>query len=277
LLVGDEPQDIVFAGPAGTRAFITTAHRGQNSPYRDGEFKTPGIGRADVWVFDADALGASIGGSPITIVTLFGDKPRALAASADGSKVYAGIFRSGSRTTIVPEALVCDTSPANLAAEVTQGPCMVDGVAMPGGSPPPHKNHEGIARNETGLIVRQDRVGGVSGAWQDELDRDWSGAVRLDLPDLDVFEIDATANPPVETDAFAHAGTILFNMITNPATGALYVTNTEARNEVRFEGPGIFGGSTVQGLSCQIAWVPTEPPHGFGRVRRQWRLLIRGA
>src|SRR5437588_3068294 len=32
LLVGDEPRDIVFAGPGRSRAFITTAHRGQNSP-----------------------------------------------------------------------------------------------------------------------------------------------------------------------------------------------------------------------------------------------------
>jgi len=35
LLVGDEPGDILFAGPQGKRAFITTAHRGQNSPYTD--------------------------------------------------------------------------------------------------------------------------------------------------------------------------------------------------------------------------------------------------
>lgn len=35
LLVGDEPRDILFAGPQGKRAFITTAHRGQNSPYTD--------------------------------------------------------------------------------------------------------------------------------------------------------------------------------------------------------------------------------------------------
>ena len=35
LLVGDEPRDIVFAGPGRNRAFITTAHRGQNSPYYD--------------------------------------------------------------------------------------------------------------------------------------------------------------------------------------------------------------------------------------------------
>jgi DNA-binding beta-propeller fold protein YncE len=31
LLVGDEPRDIVFAGPERQRAFITTAHRGQNT------------------------------------------------------------------------------------------------------------------------------------------------------------------------------------------------------------------------------------------------------
>ena len=30
LLTGDEPRDIVFAGPNGNRAFITTAHRGQH-------------------------------------------------------------------------------------------------------------------------------------------------------------------------------------------------------------------------------------------------------
>ena len=45
---------------------------------------------------------------------------------------------------------------------------------------------------------------------------------------------------------FAHVGTVLFNMLVNPANGKVYVTNTEARNEVRFEGPGN-GGSTVRG------------------------------
>src|SRR6267142_5950906 len=49
LLVGDEPRDIVFAGHARNRAFITTAHRGQNSPI-DPQLSTPGVGRADVWV-----------------------------------------------------------------------------------------------------------------------------------------------------------------------------------------------------------------------------------
>src|SRR5215471_9951177 len=63
LLVGDEPRDVVFAGPGKTRAFITTAHRGQNVPF-DPQFTTPGVGRADVWVFDAEALGITLGGTP---------------------------------------------------------------------------------------------------------------------------------------------------------------------------------------------------------------------
>ena len=46
LWVGDEPRDIVFAGANRERAFITTAHRGQNSPVDPAlNFST---GRADV-------------------------------------------------------------------------------------------------------------------------------------------------------------------------------------------------------------------------------------
>ena len=109
LLVGDEPRDIVFAGPGGNRAFITTAHRGQNTPSQatiETVLTTPGIGRADVWVFDATNLGATLGGTPQTIITLFGDTPRALAVSPDGNTVYAAVFHSGNRTTTISEGLV---------------------------------------------------------------------------------------------------------------------------------------------------------------------------
>src|SRR5262249_44873364 len=68
LLVGDEPRDIVFAGPGRGRAFITAAHRGQNAPF-DPQLTTPGVGRADVWVFDANNLGGSLGGDPLTIIS----------------------------------------------------------------------------------------------------------------------------------------------------------------------------------------------------------------
>jgi DNA-binding beta-propeller fold protein YncE len=105
LLVGDEQRDIVFAGPGRTRAFITTVHRGQNVPY-DPKLTTSGIGRADVWVFDAQSLGDSLGGDPLTIITLFSDTPRALATTPDGSRVYAAAFHSGNRTTVIHESLV---------------------------------------------------------------------------------------------------------------------------------------------------------------------------
>src|SRR3954451_6441724 len=105
LLVGDEPRDIVFGGAGKNRAFITTAHRGQNVPY-DPQLTTPGVGRADVWVFDADHLGGTLAGTPLTIITLFSDTPRALAVSPDGGKVYAAAFHSGNRTTTVHEAFV---------------------------------------------------------------------------------------------------------------------------------------------------------------------------
>ena len=104
LLVGDEPRDIVFAGPGRNRAFITTAHRGQNVPF-DPRFSTPGVGRADVWVFDAGRLGDSLQGQPLTIITLFADTPRALAVSEDGATVYAAAFASGNLTTSVSEGV----------------------------------------------------------------------------------------------------------------------------------------------------------------------------
>ncbi|MFM7141031.1 MAG: YncE family protein, partial [Alphaproteobacteria bacterium] len=107
LLVGDEPRDIVFAGPNRSRAFVTAAHRGQNRP-GDPQLTTPGVGRADVWVFDATQPGAALGGTPLTILSLFGDTPRALAATPDGSTVYAAVFHSGNRTTTVTEGAVCN-------------------------------------------------------------------------------------------------------------------------------------------------------------------------
>lgn len=107
MLVGDEPRDIVFAGPNGNRnrAFITTAHRGQNTR-RDPQLTEPKVSRADVWVFDADNLGTSLEGDELTVITLFTDTPRPLAVTPDGIKVYAAGFHTGNRTTTINEFLV---------------------------------------------------------------------------------------------------------------------------------------------------------------------------
>ena len=231
LLVGDEPRDIVFAGPGRSRAFVTAAHRGQNRP-GDPQLTTPGVGRADVWVFDAGAPAA-----PPTILTLFGDTPRALAVTPDGATVYAAVFHSGNQTTTITEGAVCDGG-------ATAAPCNVGGIVVPGGLPAPNRNVQGLLGPETGLIVRHDPL---TGAWNDPVGRDWREAVRFSLPDLDVFAIDAMAPTPVQTAAWPHVGTILFDLAVNPASGKIYVTNTEAHNEVRFEGPGILGGSSVRG------------------------------
>ncbi len=237
LLVGDEPRDIVFAGPGGNRAFITTAHRGQNSPV-DPQLNVEGVGRADVWVFDALSLGATLGGTPLVIRTVFGDTPRALAVAPGGGTVYAAVFHSGNETTTVSEGAVCNGGAG-------AGSCNVSGSIMPGGIPAPNTNFQGIPQREVGLIVKFNRT--VS-QWQDELGRNWNNAVRFSLPDEDVFALDANANPPVQTAAIPHVGTILFNMVVNPVNGKVYVSNTDARNEVRFEGPGtFFGSTTVQG------------------------------
>ncbi len=249
LLVGDEPRDIVFAGPGGGRAFITTAHRGQNSPI-DPQLTTPGVGRADVWVFDAAHPGTEFGGTPLTIVTAFGDTPRALAANGDGSIVYAAVFHSGNQTTVLNEHTVCDY------AEGAQ--CNLEGVPMPGGLPEPRANVQGTPGPEVGLIVKRNAAGG----WEDELGRDWRAAVRFDLPDQDVFAIDALADPPQVVDQFAGAGTILFHMAVNPRSGVVYVSNTDARNDVRFSGPGVLAGHTVRGHLHEARITVIDPATG---------------
>jgi len=249
LLTCDEPRDLVFAGPGGNRAFVTTARRGQSCPVPF-DYTTEGIGRAVVQVFDANALGAGIGGTPIANLVLFGDTPRALAVTEDGATVYAAVFHSGNQTAAVNEAMVCNGGAG-------AGTCAGDGVTspnglasgrLPGGLPAPNTNADLEAAPEVSLVVKFDEG---SGQWRDELGRNWSNGIRFHLPDRDVFAIDASATPPVEIDDFTHVGTILFDMIVNPANDKIYVTNTDARNEVRFEGPGVFsglfGGSTVRG------------------------------
>lgn len=230
LQVGDEPRDIVFAGPGRNRAFITTAHRGQHSPYTDpanpGELTTPGIGRADVWVFEADDAGQDAGGVPLTIVTLFGDTPRALATSPDGVIVYAAVFQSGNQSTVIHGRAVCSGGESAEPCAPTPGELLA-----PGGLPTPNTNVEGIEQPRVGLIVKH-----RDGEWQDELGRDWSSMVRFNLPDQDLFAIDAMTDPPHELASLGQIGTALFNIAVNPVSGKLYVSNTEANNGVRFEG-----------------------------------------
>jgi len=229
LLVGDEPRDIVFAGTEGTRAFITTAHRGQNGPDDqpvDAQLDSHSVARADVWVFDASDTGDSLGGDPIEVVSLFGDTPRAMTVSPDGTRVYVAVMHSGNRTTTIGEAHM---------------------LVKPG----PIQSSDGVSQPDTGLIVQFDGT-----SWRDETGSAtdlnnvrYDERVPFSLPDYDVFELSANVDLTV-TQQISGVGTTLFNMISNPDNGHVYVTNTEALNVNRFEGHGL-NSSTVRGNFVQ--------------------------
>ena len=292
LLVGDEPRDIVFAQG---RAFVTTAHRGQHRTHPsvqavpgagDPRLHTPGVGRADVWVFDIEEPGDGIGGTPVEIVELFGDTPRALAVSPDGRTVYAAVFHSGNQTSVVHEGVMCrgfeDTPrgnrlgatwarrrgdqpcvagqlPARYASSSPNGP---SNKTLPKGRPLPSTGVDGEHAPFTAMIVKWDRE---SGEWRDSRGLNYSNGIRFYLPDKDVFAIDAATLLPA--GEFRHVGTTLFNMATNPVSGRIYVANTDAQNHIRFEGPGIRGGSTVQGNIAHAQITVIDPATGSVRTR----------
>ncbi len=246
LLVGDEPSDIVFGGAGGNRAFITTAHRGQQriepsianiAGAGDPQLTTPGVGRADIWVFDSQNLGQSVGGTPLAIVNLFGDTPRALAVTPDGNTVYAAIFKSGNQTTTISPVLPCP----GFASSASDPGCTVAGLDIPGAPPGPATNYAGVPAPAVAVLLKTDN----QGVWRDVLGRDWTNVAAFSLPDQDVFAIDATTL--TSTQSYAHVGTTLFALAVNPANGNVYVANTEARNDLRFEGPGTYAGQTLQG------------------------------
>jgi len=222
LHVGDEPRDIVFAGTGGSRAFITTAHRGQNGGF-DPQLSTPHVPRADVWVYDANNPGDSTGGNALGRVSLFGDTPRALAASPDGQSVYAAVFHSGNRTTAVNEGV------ADFVFSL--------GIVQP---VPPFDNVDGVPAPATGVILKHDGT-----SWRDAMGQNWANSPMFTLPDYDVFKLDANAAPGTMASTatrYSGVGTILYSMVVG-ATNKVYVSNTEAFNQVRFEGPGTYAAS----------------------------------
>ena len=194
LLVGDAPRDIVFAGTP-PRAFITTAHRGQQRSdpsiasvpgAGDPQMTTPGIPRADVWVFDPANLGTTLGGTPVRIMSFFTDTPRALAVSPDKNTVYVAGFKTGNQTTTVPQGRVCTgfqpTRPCTLA----------DGTVSPGGNPGPATDSRNEPAPEVGLIVKYNNS---SGHWEYELHSVWDNSRRGAMWSSTYWRSVATSRP----------------------------------------------------------------------------------
>ena len=80
LNVGDEPTDVVFAGPLRERAFVCVSQEDA------------------VKIYDPDNLSAAP-----EVVPLFASDPQAMAVSPDYLTVYVAIFESGNQTTIASE------------------------------------------------------------------------------------------------------------------------------------------------------------------------------
>ncbi len=193
LRVGDEPTDVVFARTstapnAPTVAFVC-------------------VSREDaVKAYDPATLIPV--GAPIPV---FGRDPRALALSADRTRVYVAAFESGNRTTVVPFQ---DVLVAN------------NGLGLP--APVPAMNPALPAAPDVALIVQHDGA-----AWRDEIGRSWSFKLPYTVADRDVFVIDAATRTVLQQ--IQGVGTLLFNLAPHPVTGALWVSNTEATNLRRFE------------------------------------------
>ena len=134
--------------------------------------------------------------------------------------------------------------------------------ALPSNRPAPGRNKYGDIQPWTAMIVQYDRT---NGQWLDSRGLNFSNGIRFNLPDHDVFAINASTLQ--ESNDFEHVGTTLFNMTVNPTNGKIYVSNTEANNAVRFEGPGKHGGSTVQGKIAQSRITVIDPANGSVKPR----------
>ena len=216
LPAGVQPADVVFAG---TRAFVTSVF---------GE---------EVRVFDLSNLSAAP-----TVVPIQGETPRAMAVSPDGTKVYAAIFESGNKTTIIPTQSV--SNPA--------GP-------YGGLNPPPNSGNVFVpALNPlnplapaVSLILQKDAA---TGQWRDDNGRNWSPFVTWDLHDHDVAVIDAATLGVTYVN-----GLMNMNMAMGVRPdGTLTVIGTEATNRTRFE-PNITGRFVRSMMASVNPSNPTSP------------------
>jgi len=184
LLVGDEPTDIVFAG-LPERAFVCVSQEDAVKVYDPANLSTPP-----------------------TVISIFGQDPRALDTSPDRSKVYVAVFESGNRTTILPETTV------------------VNG----GGPPPPNPPMDPMLPPAPGSVLIVQKTGAD---WLDDAGGIWTSRVGWSLPDNDVVEI--TTSSLTVTNNFTGVGTLNYDLEVNPVSGVIYVSNHEALNLTRFE------------------------------------------
>ncbi|XXF77617.1 hypothetical protein P2318_31875 [Myxococcaceae bacterium GXIMD 01537] len=213
----DEPADVVFAGTP-RRAFITCSQ----------------VNR----VLVVDPVNPS---APPTRIALQGEDPRALAVSADGSRVYAAIFESGNGSTVLAGGF---TIPGFSLPNVVSDPAGPYGGVNPppsqGGGFMPPLNPALPAPLAVSHIVKKSALG----RWMDDNGADWTDLVSganasrsgrptgWDLPDNDLAIINANT---LSVGYAKRLMNINMALAVQPGTGRVTVVGTDATNELRFE------------------------------------------
>lgn len=195
ILVGDEPADVVFAGPKGSRAFVSLAVSSR------------------LVSFDAAAAAPAFTTTPIA-----GAQPRALATSPDGSRVYLAVFESGNRTTVLPRNTV--SQPGGPYAGVNPPPnsgTAFDPPRAAGQPQPPAVSH----------IVRRN----AAGQWMDDNNRNWSTQVTWGVVDNDIAVVDAAT---LATSYATGLMNTVAGIGVAP-NGQVLAVGIDPRNEIRFE------------------------------------------
>jgi YVTN family beta-propeller protein len=202
----------------------------------------------------------------VTNIAIEGERPRAMAASPDGAKVYVAIFESGNGTTIIAPPLT------ELSVPPPPGPVQDPNGPYSGADPPPNSGASfSPARIVTNTpprvahIVRKN----ATGHWMDDNKGDWtewvsgtnaaqSGRIAgWDLPDRDVAIIDTSTWDVT----YAHRlMNICMAMGVNPVSGEIAVVGTEATNERRFE-------PVLNGVFLRVNLALVDPVARTNRLR----------
>jgi DNA-binding beta-propeller fold protein YncE len=213
----NEPSDIVFAGTP-QRAFVSCGQ--------------PNL----VQVYDPVSL------QLVTNLVIDGNRPRAMATSPDGSKVYVAIFESGNASTIISTGVS--------SGEPRPSPINFPFAPSGGLDPPPNSGTNFVppinpllgtnTPPRVSLIVKRNSAG----RWMDDNQGDWTEFIRgtnatftgripgWDMPDHDLVIIDAAT---FATSYVSGLMNICMAVAVNPVSGQVCVVGTDALNQVRFQ------------------------------------------